>query len=100
MDFKNAFIVKVVLSFHNPLRMPNIEHFDAVDTVKFCPVGLVPRSKCSWLTSILNVFISSGPRQKKYMCVCVFFWGGGGGRVQKVSFSTSCNTTYCSQYGD
>jgi hypothetical protein len=33
VDFENAFIVKVVLSFHNPLRMPNKEHFDAVDTV-------------------------------------------------------------------
>jgi hypothetical protein len=33
VDFENVCIVKVALSFHNPLRMPNIKHFDAVDTV-------------------------------------------------------------------
>jgi len=79
MDFENAFIVMVVLSFHNPLRMPNIEHFDAIDTVKFFPIGLAPESKCCWNTSILNMFISSGPCQKNYMCVCVFLRVGGGG---------------------
>jgi hypothetical protein len=72
VNFETACIVKVVLSFHNPLRMPNIKHFDAVDTIKFSPTGLALRSKCCWNTSILNMFISSGLCQKKHMCV----WGG------------------------
>ena len=33
LDFENAFIVKVVLSFNNLLKVPNVGHLDVVDTV-------------------------------------------------------------------